>query len=120
MKMAVCGHIGPVMTAFTMSITQLCVNEDDAGGWSDSWKWGTTHVTAGRRSALMSTTRSSTLCRQCSCHRSLWNTLPMPLNEFHMYPRTPGGGEENAQSTPFEVSCSPTAGSVMHVSCFWT
>ena len=60
MKIAVWSHMSPVITAFTMSVTQLCENEVLYGGWSDSSKRGVTHVTAGRLFALMSFTSAST------------------------------------------------------------
>ncbi len=72
------------ISAFTTSITQLCVNDEDDGGWSDSWKCGTAQVTGGRSPASMSRARSSMLCCACSFHRSVWKTSSIPLYAFHM------------------------------------
>ena len=67
------------MTAFTMSVTQLCENDVLYGGWSDSSNRGVTHVTGGSRFALMSVTRSSTE-RTCAFqYASSWKTSWMPL-----------------------------------------
>ena len=73
-----CSHIGLRMTAFTISLTQLCACAVEYGGWSESSNRGVIHVTAGSRLASMSGTMRST-GRMCSCQRSVWNTFPMPL-----------------------------------------
>ncbi len=53
-KIAVCSHMSERITAFTMSVIQLCAKAELYGGWSESWKRGVTHVTAGSVPASMS------------------------------------------------------------------
>ncbi len=79
MKIAVCSHMSLFITAFTTSVSQLCANDELAGGWSESAKCGVTHVTAGSSFASMSCTNRSTEFAACSFHRSVWKTPSIPL-----------------------------------------
>ena len=82
MKIAVWSHMSLAITAFTMSVTQLCANDELYGGWSDSSNRGVTHVTAGQRVRLdVLHDRDRPGCTCAFTDRS-WNTSWMPLYAF--------------------------------------
>ena len=111
--------MSPFITAFTMSVTQLCAND------------GAVRRVVGelepRRDPRDGRKARSPRCRRsarrpgrtCSCHSSVVEDVVDPVVGV---PEVAGlsrhGGVEAPSRRPTRVSCSPTVWNLKHVSCF--
>ena len=77
-----CRHSSLFMIASTTSLTQLWVNAELTGGWSDNSNRGVDQRHGRQRSRLRISGTTFATSRECSCHMSVWKTCDIPLYAF--------------------------------------